>query len=138
MVVTTPEALTIGQALDLLGREVEVKDPWGETFPDFGRYENRKIHLPNGWVVSVGFGTRHDCANFGPHDPALDLDRSADCEVALFTPKDEWFAPHVRQVWGKVSADDLLAIVDAVATYRDGGPCPCPDCVRDRRKARNP
>jgi hypothetical protein len=128
--------LTIGQALDLLRRELHVE---ALTSFDMDTEDNAHIALPNGWTVSVGFGTRHHCANYGPPDRFLNIMNSPDCEVAIVRPDDAWFLPHDasgeeagRQVWKEVPARTLLAVVDAVATCQEGDRCPCPDCVRER------
>lgn len=156
----------MSEALDLLRREVRV----GPRFPDMTRnphYFGQYVFLPNGWIVSVGYGSGHDCSNRGSWWPFSEEQalESHDCEVAIFRPDGSWFAPHadanpeedeamvqalrrmvaelgeeidasdlkpptMRQAWGNVSAGDFLRVVDAVATYQDGGPCACPDCVR--------
>jgi len=130
--------MTVGEALEQLGRELEIRDK--STRPT-AHYQVRRIMLPNGWAVSCGFGTGHYCSNYGPEplrskriqDAELqELLRSTDCEIGIFTPDEEWFIPHYLQVWSRVPSRVLLAVVDAVAMSREGGPCPCPDCVRAR------
>jgi hypothetical protein len=137
---TAQGVISIGDVLELLGRELRVARPplAADRLPDELAYFDRVwlcqwVHLPNGWVVSVAFGTNAHCSNYGPDDPSLDLFTSPDCEIALFCPDGSWFTPHGAQTWPEVAADDLLVVVDAVATYQDGGLCPCPDCVRERR-----
>lgn len=123
------ELFTIGDALDLLMCEVRV-DCMASCSP--GVKDNAHIALPNGWIVSVGFGTCHHCSNYGPRDRDLSILKSPDCEVAVFCADGSWFRPHEVYSWENVPARTTLAVVDAVATYQDGGPCPCPDCVSGR------
>ena len=126
--------MTIGDALEMLERELLVEDKSTYPTPPF---QNRRITCPNGWQVSCGFGTMHHCRNYAFtldwDDVSLqDLLRSPDCEIGIFEPGGFWFIPHHVQIWERVPAPVLLAVVDAVAQYRDGGPCPCPICVSDR------
>lgn len=130
--------MTIADALDLLRREVRVEEP-GPV--------NSRVVLPNGWTVSVGYGYIHHCFNnyatsgedpvalaLALRDGTRDWSQTPSCEVAIFAPDGSWFEPHDSgPAWGDIPADQLLAIVDAVALYRDGGPCPCPDCIRGER-----
>ena len=126
------QELTIGEAFEMLSRELRVK------IRDDERMLNGRIFTPNGWTISVGFGSYHYCSNrqmspFMSPMPFKEAIKGDDCEIAIFDPNDDWFVPHGGdQVWGYVSTQTLLKVVDAVALYREGGPCPCPDCVGER------
>ena len=127
--------LTIGNALDLIGRETRVEN---QTLCEGA--ENSQVHLPNGWCVSIGYGWRHYCANYGWKDRIDCLLDTPTCEVAIFDAGDTWFVPHADEgtfIWPHVPASLLLAVVDAVAMFREGGDCPCPDCVKERRRGKD-
>ena len=128
--------ITVASALEVLSREVPVI-PSPQHVPR--TFQQSVVMAPNGWEVSVGYGFSHHCRNYGPPDPVIVLENTPDCEIALFTPDGGWFSPghgdgesDGRLTWDNFPAALILPLVDAVATYRDGDPCPCPDCVRQR------
>lgn len=128
--------MNIGEALDLLRREVRVEDWHDSALHPY--YINSWVHLPNGWEVSVGYGSSHLCSN--QRKKGIEFGDSPDCEIKIFTPNDGgywwWSDCDGHDVFGWIPAEIMLKVVDAVATFREGGPCPCPTCVLERDNER--
>jgi hypothetical protein len=114
--------VTIADALTLLTRELQV-----EIFAD-PEPRGVRIHLPNGWKVSVALGRGSYVTVAG--------DRALRAEVAIFRPDETWLVHQdetgpvqFSEVWGWISPTDLLRVVDAVSQAHRTARCPCPDCV---------
>lgn len=126
--------MTVAEALELLGREVLVQDE--PRTVGYGRVA--QVLPPNQWHIGVYYEQRvlHADRAAGPEPGRWQRGVATDAEVDLMRPDGTWLEPHMADgnaagpmTWLHVPGDVLLRVVDAVAQYREGGACPCPDCL---------
>jgi hypothetical protein len=124
--------VTAAAALELLRREVGVHDQ--PIMPGGSPYAT--VVLPNRWCIGVYYGR---IVTYGTLDEPAARWRhevATDAEVALIRPDGTWLFPHREDgaeagpmTWLHVPGEVMQRVVDAVAQFREGGTCPCPDCL---------
>lgn len=116
--------MTIGEALELLSRETKV-----ERVRDGPAFRLARVTLPNGNVLSIGYGTGHYSSMRWKRE--ANFDQTTDIELVIFREGERFACLLDEEVslWGWVPVEHLLRVIDAVALYQEGGPCPCPDCL---------